>query len=105
LRKALADLPRDLDETYARIILGIGEENKADAIKLLQWLCYSFSPISLEMAADILAIGYSDELGRCHFDTDERPLKVDDVLLICSSLISLGNRGRFQLAISPSRST
>jgi hypothetical protein len=98
LRKALADLPKDLDETYARIILGINEENKADAIKLLQWLCYSEEPISLKMAADILATGYSGRLGRCHFDPDERPPEIEDVLLICSSLVSLGKKGRLQLA-------
>jgi hypothetical protein len=98
LRRALADLPKDLDETYARIILGISEENKADVIKLLQWLCYSMVPITLEMAADILATGYSDELGRCHFDSDERPPEVDDILLICSSLVSLGEDRMLQLA-------
>jgi hypothetical protein len=98
LRRALADLPKDLDETYARIIVGISEENKADAIKLLQWLCYSLKPISLEMAADILATGYSNRLGRYHFDPDERPPEIDDVLLICSSLVSLGEKGELQLA-------
>jgi hypothetical protein len=98
LRKALADLPQDLDETYGRIILGISEENKADAIKLFQWLCYSLEPISLEMAADILATGYSDRLGRCHFDLDERPPEIDDVLLVCSSLVSLGENRTLQLA-------
>jgi hypothetical protein len=98
LRRALADLPKDLDETYARIIIGISEENKADAIKLLQWLCYSFSPISLKMAADILATGYSNDLGRCHFDPDERPPVADDVLLICLSLVSLGENCTLQLA-------
>jgi hypothetical protein len=50
------------------------------------------------MAADILATGYSDELGRCHFDPDERPPETDDVLLICSTLVSLGDKGRLQLA-------
>jgi hypothetical protein len=98
LRRALADLPKDLDETYARIIIGISEENKADGIKLLQWLCYSFSPISLKMAADILATGYSNDLGRCHFDPDERPPVADDVLLICLSLVSLGENCTLQLA-------
>jgi hypothetical protein len=98
LRRALNDLPKDLDETYTRIILNISEENKADAIKLLQWLCYSLEPISLEMAVDILATEYSDSLGRCHFDPDQRPPEADDVLSICSSLVSLGESRTLQLA-------
>ena len=56
LEKALASLPKDLDETYARILDNIPDQDRDDAFRLLQLLCYSERPLRIEEAVDAIAI-------------------------------------------------
>nr|POE79016.1 vegetative incompatibility protein het-e-1 [Quercus suber] len=56
IRKALYNLPATLDETYARIITGIGEAYRSDALTLLRWLAYARSPPTLGQLAETVII-------------------------------------------------
>ena len=59
----------------------------ADAVKVLRWLCVSDRPLQLLELVDVLAIETGDEGGFC---PDERLPDPEDVISICSSLITYG---------------
>ncbi|KAA6412672.1 MAG: hypothetical protein FRX48_03664 [Lasallia pustulata] len=86
LRKALESLPETLDETYARILRKISEEDSHDAIKILQWLTYSSRPLRIEELAEIVAVNIN---GSPWFDHTARFPAKEDVLAICSSLVAV----------------
>ena len=89
LRKALASLPKTLDETYERILSNIDETHAEDAFKVLQWLAFSARPLELQEVAEATAITL-DDLPR--FDPEDRLRHPTDILAICSSLISVSTR-------------
>ncbi|KAK6433559.1 hypothetical protein LTR95_010262 [Oleoguttula sp. CCFEE 5521] len=87
VRRALKELPKTLDETYDRIVLGIESgENAQDAIKILTWLAYSERPLEIDELLEVTGI-FLDDAPR--FDRDEVLNDPRDVLRICSSLVSV----------------
>lgn len=89
LRRALASLPKTLDETYTRILDSIDEDYYKYAFKILQWLTYSARPLRLEEVAETAAI---DVEGSPRFDPENRLPEPLDILTICASLISLDHQ-------------
>ena len=85
LRKQLKSLPATLPQTYERILLNIGEDYSQYALKMLQWLTYSKRPLSLLQLAEVIAI---DEDENPRFDPERRFPEPEDILLICSSLVT-----------------
>ncbi|KAF8518594.1 hypothetical protein JB92DRAFT_2712075 [Gautieria morchelliformis] len=88
LEKALKCLPKTLYETYDRILLNIDDGDKRNALKLLQWLAFSVSMVSLSEAVDVLATDPDTKDGLL-FDRNRRLWNARDVLTICSSLITV----------------
>ena len=86
LRQKLASLPKDLDETYDRILENIDKDYQQDASKILQWLTYSARPLRLEEVAEVIAIDIKESP---RFNPDKRYPEPRDIWTICSSLISL----------------
>lgn len=86
IRTALKSLPKTLDETYARILANIPKEYSEDARRILQCLISAFYPLDLKEVAEILAINSSQ--GPI-IDCDNRLCDPQDVLTICSSLVSV----------------
>jgi ankyrin repeat protein len=87
LRQMLKTLPRTLDETYERILSTIeSHEQLEDAIRLLQWLCFSKRPQSLQALVDVLATNSGSLSG---FSAEERLPDPFDVLTICSSMVAI----------------
>ncbi|KAK0507602.1 hypothetical protein JMJ35_010125 [Cladonia borealis] len=89
VRKALRSLPITLDDTYTRILLSINEAYFQYVFKILQWLTYSARPLELKELAEVVAIDL-DESPR--FDPERRFPEPQDILVLCSSLISWGNK-------------
>jgi hypothetical protein len=87
LRESLEQLPRDLDETYDRILQKIEQEDSKEAFAALQWLTYSERPLSLNEIAEAVVLGPE----RCAIHDRDRLLDPYQVLHICSSLVVLGN--------------
>ena len=56
LRKALAELPPTLDETYNRILCAIDNDHSTHALRILQWLAFSARPLLIEEVAEVVAI-------------------------------------------------
>lgn len=85
LRKQLKSLPATLPQTYERILLNIGQDYRQYALKILQWLTYSKEPLSLLQLAEVVAV---DEDEDPRFDPERRFPEPEDILLICSSLVT-----------------
>jgi len=94
IRNALKFLPKTLDETYARILASIPEEHSEDARRILQCLITAFYPLDVKEVAEIVAINPSEDP---IIDFDNKLCDPQDVLTICSSLVSVIPSTRIKL--------
>ncbi|THU77000.1 ankyrin, partial [Dendrothele bispora CBS 962.96] len=62
IRAALKNLPKDLADTYKRVLEGIPEYHKDEAQCILQWILFSFKPVTIEMAQEIFAIDVAENI-------------------------------------------
>jgi len=90
LRKTLGSLPKTLDETYERILLNIPDEYSDYAIRILHWLTHSLRPLSLDELSEIVAVNLQ---GEPWFDPDAVFPEQDDLLAVCSNLVTLESPG------------
>jgi ankyrin repeat protein len=79
-------LPRDLDETYERILCNIDEEYVEDVRRVLTLLCFSTRPLTANELIDAHAVDLS-ELPR--LDRQGRSYEQDDLVDICLGLIEV----------------
>src|SRR5271168_34743 len=86
IRKAMSALPKSLDETYDRILLGIDEIHQPEVMKVLHALTVSVSQLTLEEIVEILAVDLEATPPR--FDPDSRLLDPRTILSMCSSLVT-----------------
>ncbi|EQB52672.1 hypothetical protein CGLO_07683 [Colletotrichum gloeosporioides Cg-14] len=97
LLKELSSLPRDLDETYHRMIRDIPEENKSNATTVLRFLAFSNRPFTVEELADALAVNLNESP---KFDPAFRMPRSTEICLYCPSMLLLARtrkRARDQL--------
>ncbi|KAH7201175.1 ankyrin repeat-containing domain protein [Fusarium oxysporum] len=85
IEEALASLPRNLEDTYRRMIQCIPTELKTDAIRLLQFLVHSKRPLKLAEAKEVIATQIENESRG--FDIKRRLFCDTDVLDYCPSLV------------------
>jgi ankyrin repeat protein len=86
LKKALNTLPPTLDDTYSRILQSIPDEQRDDAIRLLQLLVYSDKPLGLHEAVDAIAV---DLTAKPYFDPRNRTPVPSEIILSCSGLVAI----------------
>ncbi|KAI9451379.1 hypothetical protein BJY52DRAFT_1175085 [Lactarius psammicola] len=93
IRHALEELPKTLDATYERTLLGIEEAKREYACRLFQCLAVSFRPLCVEELAEVLAIRRdAGEDSQYRTGTGWRPTNAQQaVLSACSSLITIVN--------------
>ncbi|KAK4166291.1 putative vegetative incompatibility protein, partial [Cladorrhinum sp. PSN259] len=89
LESTLRALPRDLDETYSRILTSIPEIRREKAIRILQFLIYSERPLTVEEAVDAVAIRLD---AHPQFDSKYKLPCPNEIARYCSSLVSLVTR-------------
>ena len=85
MKAALNSLPATLDATYERILSGIEEIYREEALVLLRWLAYAQTPLSLGEVAEATIIDLEKDAS---VDVDNRG-NVEDTLNILSGLIVL----------------
>lgn len=87
LEKQLNSLPRDLNETYSRIL---AESPDPDNLKtFLQWLAYSKRAMTVEEIAEVAAIDCGEnDSGLPVYASDRRFEDPRDVLSVCYGLVS-----------------
>lgn len=86
VKKALTSLPKNLDETYDRILLEIDDYHQAEVMKALQALIVTVKPLTLDEIVEILAVDLDSVPPR--FDPDSRLLNPRSILSMCSSLVT-----------------
>ena len=84
---ALNALPRNLNETYDRMIERIPPERKHKAIRLLQFLVYSDEPLTVQEAVDLIAVRVNG--GEGSYNPEDRMPDPSEVIGFCPSLVSL----------------
>ena len=78
-------------------LLGIDEEKREYAQRLFRCLAVSIRPLRVEELAEILAVQF-DEADSPTFNADWRPENAEEaVLSVCSSLITVVDRGGHQI--------
>ena len=86
LRKELRSLPKDLDDTYARILQSIDNDEHSKLVAMImQWLAYSRRPMYLMEISEVLTVDPDDDHP---FDIERRLEDPQDLLRICSSLVT-----------------
>ena len=87
--RALNELPRTLDETYERILLGIDEEKQEYAIRLFRCLAFSSRPLCVRELAEVIATEF-DAGTIPRLNVNLRPGEADEaVLSACSTLVAI----------------
>ncbi|PIA90941.1 Serine/threonine-protein phosphatase 6 regulatory ankyrin repeat subunit A [Cercospora beticola] len=90
VRRLLDDLPRTLDATYERMLLGVSADFASDGLKMLRWLAYAQPPVHLRELAEVTIIDFMTDPGLV--ETDQRP-RLDDALEILSGLVVVQSAG------------
>jgi hypothetical protein len=78
-------LPKDLNETYERILDGINEEDHTLAMNALRWLSFSKRPLRVEELAEASIFNLNADTP---FDVGDRFQDPRDILQVLSSLVS-----------------
>ncbi|KAK2005308.1 Pfs, NACHT and ankyrin domain protein, partial [Colletotrichum eremochloae] len=87
MRDALQHLPKDLEETYERMLANIPKRDKDNAIRLLRFLVHVHRPLMLGEAIEILATDIGTQ--QPGFDKESRVFGENEVLGYCPSLMSI----------------
>nr|POE93538.1 isoform 6 of ankyrin repeat and kh domain-containing protein 1 [Quercus suber] len=83
VEETLRSLPPTLDGTYERMLTGIKQMFRQEALVLLRWLAYAESPLSLEELAEAVIV---DPTGGGRVELGERGA-LEDTLEILSGLV------------------
>ncbi|KAI0147306.1 hypothetical protein GGR57DRAFT_493877 [Xylariaceae sp. FL1272] len=86
--KALANLPKTLDETYARIMANIPTVHKHMAIRILQFLTFSERPLRSEEVVDCITVDVNASI----FNPKDRMPLPREIARYCSSLVVVAER-------------
>ncbi|KDN72344.1 hypothetical protein CSUB01_00027 [Colletotrichum sublineola] len=81
------NLPKDLEETYKRMLSNIPKRDKDNAIRLLQFLVHTRRPLMLGEAIEILATDTGAQ--QPGFDEESRVFGENEVLGHCPSLMAI----------------
>ena len=93
IRAALADLPKDLSETYRRCVKRINTRHNKFALHILRWICAAITPFTVEQLCEAWAIYVNHgRLNRLLMPSKQ------DILRSCSILITLDSQDHVLLA-------
>jgi hypothetical protein len=88
VEQQLGRLPKDLSESYDRIIGRIDKRYYEDAEKLFRWLAFSIRPLGLSELSEVVAVDFESQ-DVPWFDCHRRYYDERDVLTVCSGFVSI----------------
>ena len=88
VKMTLQTLPKTLDDTYERILLGIPLQYQQEAISALSWLVFGKRPFTVEELAEASVIDITSTINR-PFDANERLLDPGSIITTLSGLVSV----------------
>ncbi|KAJ5936936.1 hypothetical protein N7466_003386 [Penicillium verhagenii] len=86
LDNCLRTLPRDLDETYERMLCSISDEYVDDVRRVLTLLCFSARPLTIDELIHAHAVDLNEP---AHLDRDGRSYEQDGLIDICLGLVEV----------------
>ena len=89
LDDTLLSLPKDLNETYRRVLANIPDEYRRRAVRLLQFLTFAARPLRLEEAVDVVAT-FPEHTPA--FQETSRIILPEEIVRYCSSLTKITTR-------------
>ena len=92
MRKKLNSLPKDLEETYARILTEIHEDYREDALTALKWLTFSARPLMLDELVEALLLSPSRQPA---YNPEYRLSDPYDIMQILPGLVSISTNTKF----------
>ena len=87
ITKKLAELPKDLEDIYKRILNNIDKDHRDHVRTFLQWLAFSKRVMTTAEIAETITVDFASEYGPV-FNSTKRYFNPRDVLERCSSLVS-----------------
>ncbi|KZP17524.1 hypothetical protein FIBSPDRAFT_830542, partial [Athelia psychrophila] len=87
LKQQLHALPKDIEETYERLLLRARASKRDDLRRFLQWMAFSERPITLEELAEVVTVDFQASERPC-YDPELRYMDIKDVLTICSGFVT-----------------
>jgi hypothetical protein len=87
VREKLRSLPKTLDETYDRILVGLSVIDRAYAFRTPQWLVFSSRPVTIYEVAEAMVVDLDCDLP--YVDRDRALRNPHDLLDICAGLVRL----------------
>ncbi|KAF8347274.1 vegetative incompatibility protein HET-E-1 [Amanita rubescens] len=94
LKYILDHLPDTLEAMYDQILNRISTADALDAAKLLLWLTFAEHPIHIDYLADVVEFDMDDKT----FNSSASLSSPEDILVICSSLVTRMDDNTVQLA-------
>ena len=94
----LTRLPKDLNETYDRILGRIQEQDREDAVKLFQWLAFSIRPLKLSELAEAIQVDFKSQY-LPWFNSNRRYDDAEDILRVCSGFVSMNDDGMRKITV------
>jgi Ankyrin repeats (3 copies)/Ankyrin repeats (many copies) len=92
IRKALENLPKELDDTYDEAMQRIWSQDEGDAKlaeQVLSWISYAFRPLTIIELQHALAVEPGSE------DIDEDALPDEDILVsVCAGLVTIDQESK-----------
>jgi hypothetical protein len=87
----LKSLPKTLDGMYDQILSRISGRDQNYAVKVLKFLAFAVRPVTLEEVACVVATNIDSNY------IDQGLDDAEDILVICSSLVTLSSSGKFRV--------
>lgn len=84
VKEQLETLPKDLEETYERILRK--SRRPRDLLQILHWLAFSARALTLAEIAEAVAVNHEAH-GGPRYDPDRRFSDPQSALLVCSGLV------------------
>ncbi|KAJ7922063.1 hypothetical protein B0H13DRAFT_1707918 [Mycena leptocephala] len=90
VKKILDTLPKDIEETYLRILQRIPSHRQFFAARIFHMIAFAKRPLSSTELAEVFTVGWDTETSRPHLVEDNREEhQAQKLLEICSSLIRI----------------
>ncbi|OTA91063.1 hypothetical protein M434DRAFT_22639 [Hypoxylon sp. CO27-5] len=94
IRQSLNQLPQDLHETYDRILARVSRADLESARRILLWVSFAVTPLTLEEIRTAIAIESSID----HLDEESLLRSPHDILDLVGGLVNVTSQGHVTLA-------
>lgn len=97
-------MPKDLDETYERILNTISEDDHTFAMTLIRWIAYAKYSLTLAELAEASAIEWSDDVPERDLVNEDNRVNWEDILELLAGFVIIEGADEHELRDPEGRS-